>query len=84
MVSRPRITPSQWRGITRAIKLGGQSAAIAGLDALEKKWFDRDVAAGHSKDHALRLIVGTVEGDCSQLSPDLATYAERKRWVRCR
>lgn len=62
-----------------------QYKAVAGLDALEQKFFKTQMQRNKGDvDRSLHVLVNMVEGDCSQLSPPLARYATSKHWVRCR
>lgn len=46
------------------------------LDPIERRWYDDFIKKGIDKDRALIIIINTVEGDWSQLSPALKRYAK--------
>ena len=45
------------------------------LDILEQMWYDKTITHS-SHEQALQIIINTVEGDYTQLSPKLAKIAE--------
>lgn len=56
--------------------------AVSGLDPLERKIYLRQKAKGESDAFSMRLLVGSVENDWSQLSPGLRAYAVEQGWVK--
>lgn len=54
---------------------------VSDLDMLEERMFKQQVRAGLSPENALKVIVNTVEGDESQLSPALREFAKTKGWL---
>lgn len=56
------------------------SVNIDSLDRLERRWYEDFTSKGRSKEDALKIIINTVEGDISQLSPELrgTSYAQEE------
>lgn len=48
---------------------------VSTLDAMETMWYEKFTKDGLPKAEALQVIINTVEGDYSQLSPDLFALA---------
>jgi len=55
---------------------------IPRLDDFETFTYNRAIANGSKPLHALEVMVNTVEGDTSQLSPALKAFAQKKGWLK--
>jgi hypothetical protein len=53
------------------------SVDIDKLDPIERRWFDKYSKLVLTKEEALQIIINTIEGDWSQLSPELRVRAEK-------
>lgn len=55
---------------------------IRNLDPLEERLFQQQLFNGQKPEKALEVVVNSVEGDKSQLSPELMKYAQKKGWFK--
>jgi len=50
---------------------------VDNLDTYERMLYDDLISNGNDKESALKILINSVEGDCSQLSDELAELAEQ-------
>jgi len=60
----------------------GLAKVIRNLDPIEERLFQQQLLNGQKPEKALEVVVNSVEGDKSQLSPELLKYAEKKGWFK--
>ena len=51
---------------------------LTNLDPLEEMHYERMTKSGRTKEESLNIIINTVEGDYTQLTPELAKIAEKQ------
>jgi len=70
---------SEWR--PSPMKDRELAKVIRNLDPLEHRIFLAQLGNGNSPKKAMEVVVNTVEGDDSQLSPELRKYAKKEGWL---